>query len=268
MTESPCAPAALATRRLFEPIGGLLGRFVLPRLPGVDELNRLLDETAPGAVSGSGRPIRFVEPASIGSTYEETIFATGEVPTRPEEWHDFFNALAWCVWPRAKAACNALHLEALDIRRTAGLAGRGPCRDALTQFDECGIIVSSTDEAVPVLLAAHEWEAVFWQRRRSLAETTRFHVFGHGTWDQMRRPFFGLCAKAIHRQVDAAWLGMAAAAQQAEIDQWLADHLTERAPTLTPRAFHPLPLLGIPGVTPDSDDPAYYRDTRQFRPLR
>jgi hypothetical protein len=35
-----------------------------------------------------------------------------------------------------------------------------------------------------------------------------------------------------------------------------------------PRDFQPLPLLGIPGVTPDSEDPAYYDDTWQFRPGR
>ena len=29
-----------------------------------------------------------------------------------------------------------------------------------------------------------------------------------------------------------------------------------------------LPLLGVPGVTPASESPDYYRDTRQFRPLR
>jgi len=29
-----------------------------------------------------------------------------------------------------------------------------------------------------------------------------------------------------------------------------------------------LPLLGIPGVTPENADPAYYDDTWQFRPGR
>ena len=35
-----------------------------------------------------------------------------------------------------------------------------------------------------------------------------------------------------------------------------------------PRDFAPLPLLGMPGATPDNEFPAYYDDTRQFRPLR
>jgi hypothetical protein len=35
-----------------------------------------------------------------------------------------------------------------------------------------------------------------------------------------------------------------------------------------PKDFHPLPLLGIPGATPDNEFSTYYDDTRQFRPLR
>mgnify|MGYP001767778568 FL=1 len=35
-----------------------------------------------------------------------------------------------------------------------------------------------------------------------------------------------------------------------------------------PRDFHPLPLLGIPGVVPESEDATYYDDTWQFRPGR
>ena len=35
-----------------------------------------------------------------------------------------------------------------------------------------------------------------------------------------------------------------------------------------PRDLQPLPLLGIPGLTPESEDPAFYEDTWQFRPGR
>ncbi len=266
--DAPCPPAVLAARPLFEPVARLLARFESPRLPDADQLDRLIEEVAPNAASGSGRPVRFVAPGAEAVGYEERIFATGEVPTRPDDWHDFFNALAWCLWPQSKAACNALHLAEIRARRAAGLAGRGPCRDALTQFDECGIVVVSADHEIPALLAAHEWEEAFWHRREALRETTRFLVFGHGSWDQLRRPFFGLCAKAIHRTVGRAWLAMPEAGQQADTDRWLAAHLAERAPTLSPRDFSPLPLLGIPGVTPDSESPDYYRDTRQFRPRR
>ena len=261
-------PAAYAARPLFEPLAALLARFATLPLPDAGQLTRLLAEVAPEAVSGSGQPLRFALPHAGEPGYEARIFASGEVPTRPDDWHDFFNALAWCVWPRAKAACNALHLRALAAAQEGPPGKRGAWRDALTQLDECGIVVVSADPQLPALLAAHAWEEVFWQRRASLAASTRFLVFGHGTWDQLRQPFFGLCAKALYRHVPPAWLALPPAVQQADSDHWLAAHLTERAAQLTPRDLKPLPLLGIPGVTPDNAAQAYYRDTRQFRPAR
>jgi hypothetical protein len=260
-------PAAYADRPLFAPIAGLLARFP-GVLPGVDSLTTLLREQAPDAASGSGQPVRFILPPADLPAYEQHIHATGEVPTRAGDWHDFFNALAWCVWPQTKSACNALHLREQQARAAAGLTGRGPVRDALTQFDECGIVVISTDPHIPALLAAHEWEAAFWQHRAQLIATTRFLIFGHGSWDSLRQPFFGLCAKAVYRVVEAGWLTLPATQQQTEADTWLAQRLTDSQHPFGKADLSPLPLLGIPGVTPASEAPAYYRDTRQFRPRR
>ena len=81
-------------------------------------------------------------------------------------------------------------------------------------------------------------------------------------------PFFGLCAKALYRVVDASWLGMPATERQAETDAWLAAQLLDAGLLNTPRDLAPLPLLGIPGVTPENESAAYYRDTHQFRPKR
>ena len=268
MNPADITPASLADRALFEPIAAWLGRFTTPGVPSHAELDALLAAIAPDARSGGGARIRFVPPAGDAEGYEARIFASGEVPTRAGDWHDFFNALAWCAWPRTKAACNRLHLAELHARTAAGLPGRGPRRDALTQFDECGIVVVSSDADIPALLAAHAWEEALWTRRARLLQTTRFLVFGHGTWDQLRAPFVGLCAKALYRVVDPAWLALPAADARAETDAWLAAHLTTNIDTLTPRSLSPLPLLGIPEVTADSECAAYYRDTRQFRPRR
>ena len=65
------------------------------------------------------------------------------------------------------------------------------------------------------------------------------------------------------------WLfRLPAAAALAETDAWLAAHLAATIGDLSPRSLAPLPLLGIPGVTTDSESAEYYRDTRQFRPKR
>jgi len=57
------------------------------------------------------------------------------------------------------------------------------------------------------------------------------------------------------------------AEQIAAVDSRLAADLASgRYPR--PRDFQPLPLLGIPGVTPENENPDYYEDTYQFRPGR
>lgn len=257
-------PADLADRPLFEPIADLLKRFPYA-LPDWAAHNALLAAHAPQAASGSGAPIHFVPPPLNINGYEAHIHATGAVPTRADDWHDFFNALAWCVWPAAKAACNALHLHEIARRHAAGESRRGPLRDALTQFDECGMVVVTSDARLAEQLAAHQWEAVLWQQRARLADSTRFLVFGHGTWDSLRAPFFGLCAKALYRVVDAAWFNREAKVRQRDTDAWLAAQLLSEPFDKT--HLRPLPLLGIPGVTADSESADYYRDTRQFRPL-
>lgn len=266
MTSADHSPAALVGRALFEPIAPWLTRFGAPGVPDRAALNALLDELAPAACSGGGERIRFVPAAADASGYEAHIFAHGEVPTRECDWHDFFNALAWCTWPRTKAWLNRLHVEEMSTRAAAGLGGRGPRRDALTQFDECGIVVVSADAEIPALLAAHAWEEVFWRRRARLRATTRFLVFGHGSWDQLRAPFFGLCAKAVYRVVEPGWLALPAPEALADTDAWLAAQLRAGFAALSPRSLSPLPLLGIPGVTADSERAEYYRDPRQFRP--
>lgn len=269
-------PATFARRPLFEPIAPWLERLDVPGVPGHAALDALLTGAAPEARSGGGAPIRFVPPPANTATqstrapagYEEQVFASGEVPTRSGDWHDFFNALAWCAWPRSKSACNRLHLAELRARAAAGLTGRGPRRDALTQFDECGIVVVTSDAGIAELLASHTWHEAFWQRRARLLKTTRFLVFGHGSWDQLRAPFFGLCAKALYRVVSDEWHNLDERTRLSDTDAWLAGRLCAQIQHLTPRDFSPLPLLGIPGVVPDSESEDYYLDTRQFRPKR
>lgn len=263
-------PACYAQRPLFESVADALRRFPDAVLPDAMTLTRLLQEVAPGAATASGHAVRFVSEVPGEATYEEHLHDTGEVATRTQDWHDFFNALAWCVWPHAKAACNAAHLAERQNRAASGLAGRGARRDALTQFDECGLVVISSDAEIPRLLAAHEWEEAFWVRREQIARTTRFMVFGHGTWDQLRHPFIGLCAKVIYREVAANWMHESPTLQQADTDRWLAARIGDAQVLTSPRTLRPLPLLGIPGLTADNLEREYYRDTRQFRraPMR
>jgi hypothetical protein len=210
--------------------------------------------TARRLTTGSGAALVFVPPDDLELGYEQRAYERGEIVTRPDNWHDAYNAEVWLEFPLSKAQLNLRHRQAM-----AGEADgkRGRLRDRLTQFDECGIVITGMRQRLWQALCVHRWREVFVTHREEVIATTRFHVFGHASRDSLRAPFFGLCGKAI-------WLeGEFNSAES--LDAALACRLTAtdfRAP------FQPLPLLGIPGITPENKDPAYYDDERQFRPAR
>src|SRR5262245_5036670 len=185
-------PAAFAQSALFEPIADLLARCA-HELPGCDVLNRWRSDLTTGADGAGDRP-RFVAPDPMRLGYEERIHARGEIVTRPDNWHDFFNALVWLRFPLAKRALNDAHLR--FIRQSGTRAQRGPVRDALTQFDESGIVVAATDASLLDLLAARRWKELFWTRRADVMASMRFLVFGHGLYDALRAPFYCICGRA------------------------------------------------------------------------
>jgi hypothetical protein len=217
-------------------------------------------------VTGSGAPLRFVLPDDSPLGYEERAWRYGEIETRPDNWHDAYNAEVWLDYPQAKAAINRRHFAALQDARAQGQTARGTIRDRLTQFDECGVIIVGIPDHLWQALCAHRWREVFVDHRAELIASTRFLIFGHASRDSLRAPFIGLCGKAM--RLDAP--GDDLAAVDAELERRLASpekgipfgHTDFR------ERFPVLPLLGIPGLTPDNEDPAYYDDTRQFRPPR
>lgn len=248
-----------------------LGSPLLAHLrPWLDRLPAAPDATAVDALAASlelctanGLPLRFTPPREDGLAYEERVWHRGEVETRQDNWHDFFNALIWMAFPRAKAALNARHVR--EMAATPG--GRGRARDAMTHFDECGLVVVSSDPSLLDLLRGFRWQELFWQRRRDVVRDMRFLVFGHATCEQLLAPFRGLTAKAVLYAVDAAWLDLPGVDQLAAVDARLAEELAAGRHAV-PRELQPVPLLGLPGMTPDNESPAYYDDTWQFRPGR
>ncbi len=258
----------MAAHPLFEPVSAWLRGFSGDVPPGLTALNAALAALDSPPQVASGLPVRFAPPEDDGMGYEARVFARGEVATRPGNWHDFFNALAWLAYPRTKCILNGRHHAALQAQHAAGRGQREVERDAITQFDECGIVVVSASAALLGLLRAHEWKALFWQRRTHIAREMRFFVFGHATWDQLRAPFVGLTAKAVLLEVEGDWLAWSPAQQRDDIDHRLAELFLQSADYARPRDFQPLPLLGLPGATPENANAAYYDDTRQFRPRR
>lgn len=248
----------------LHPLSAYLGSWLANGTPDLLRLDVMARER--GLVTGNGVPLRFVEPSGGPDGYEERACLSGEVATRPGNRHDLFNALIWLAWPLAKAALNRRHFAALADARRHGRAERGTLRDALTQFDECGVVVAGSSPDLWQHLCAHRWREVFVARRAELLRSTRFIVFSHASHDALAAPFVGLCGKALFLEVDAAWLELPATAALAALDSRLAALFDTGE--FSPRDWQPLPLLGIPGATAENEEPDYYDDARQFRPPR
>ena len=247
---------------IFAALAPLLRRLPPDRFPRHDELNAL---ATPSVASGGGAPIRFVLPAA-SAQYETHVFETGEVQTRPDNWHDLFNALVWLAFPRTKAVLNRHHCE--EIRARRGERSRGTARVVLTLFDEGGIVVAAADGELPALLRDFRWKELFWRRRAEVLRSMRFYVFGHAIYEKALEPFRGVTAKALIVDTAPGLLDAPMERQLSELDARAADYFSGTQALASTRALPPLPILGIPGWDPSNTREEYYDDPSQFRPGR
>ncbi|CAG2148899.1 hypothetical protein LMG31506_03904 [Cupriavidus yeoncheonensis] len=246
----------------FAVIGARLAEFVAD---GVS-LHACLNEQAAraGLCNIRGLPLSFVaqEALPAGTAYESHIHATGAVPTR-DNLHDFFNALIWLHFPRAKARLNAIQAEVIGC---AGVrAGRGGARDAATLFDENAVLFLSADASLEAALRGFEWQELFVRRREDWGRQCVVVPFGHALLEKMVDPYKSVTAHAWPLALPAA------SARSTLVDDALAISLRAAADAGTlrgGRSFAPLPVMGIPGWCNANADAAYYADTTVFRPGR
>jgi hypothetical protein len=251
---------------IFTTLAPLLGRLPPNRFPRHDELSAL---ATPTVVSGGGAPIRFVPPAAASresSHYEVRIFETGEVQTRPDSWHDLFNALVWLAFPRTKAVLNGHHYDEIRARRGERL--RGTARDVLTLFDEGGIVVAAADPELAALLREFRWKELFWRRRVEVLRSMRFYVFGHAIYEKALEPYKGVTAKALIFETTPDFLDAPIERQLSDLDARAADYFSGTQALASTRNLSPLPILGIPGWEPANACQEYYDNGVQFRPGR
>ena len=239
----------------FAPYRASIAALELARaMPSLDRLNNLA--AAHGTIQSRGLPLRFYAPNNRLSArdYETHILETGQVPTRPDTWHDVLNALVWLRFPRFKAALNAAHGEAIAVETDSQ---RGRRRDALTVLDESGVWVISRNQALPELLAERAWQTLFWNHRREVETAMQFVVVGHALLEKMLAPYpsmTGKCLMLISDTLDPDLAGAQAVTALGTID--------------TPRQLAPLPVQGVPGWDAANVHAAYYANQDIFRPAR
>ena len=262
---APSSSSAERAGPIFAPCAKLLAALPRDRWPTHAELTAL----ARGIETGRGMPLHFVPPRTQREgehrPYEERIAATGEVETRPENWHDLFNALAWIAFPRAKAAINRAHAALLAERGPAESRKRSPERDALTLFDESGVVVASSSPALTRLIVDHEWKELFWVRRAELERHVRFFALGHALLEKALDPYLGIVAKTVFIPVSDGFAALGSDAQVAAVDGLLAAHFSDPANFPSPKSMAPMPVLGIPGWHPGTAAESFYDDPDHFR---
>lgn len=239
----------------FAPYRDLVDALELARArPSLDALNAL--SAARGTVQSRGLPVRFFAPDGRLSArdYETHILHTGQVPTRPETWHDVLNALVWMRFPRFKAALNAAHGVAMAIETDTQ---RGRRRDALTVLDESGVWVISRDPALPAMLAGRAWQALFLDHRDAVASQMRFVVVGHALLEKLLAPYPAITGKCLTLVLDSL-----------DLDAGETLAITTLRTIDTPRQLPPLPVQGIPGWDAANSHAAYYANQDVFRPVR
>ncbi|HEX5337780.1 MAG TPA: DUF3025 domain-containing protein [Gallionella sp.] len=267
---------ALLQSPLFAPMHPILARIESGHFPSLNDCNALLDACRPAIAVQRGLPLRFVSQEygklPFEAQYEPRCYLKGEVPTRADNWHDLLNALVWLTFPKAKAAINARHYQALtgggEKDDASPRSERGAVRDMNTLLDESGVIVAYADAELAGLLRDFRWRELFWQRRGQVREGMGFYLFGHGLYEKALNPYTGMTGQGLLLAVEPAFFGWLQARQLAHLDALLADYLAVPEHCRSTGELAPVPLLGVPGWAAENENPAYYDNTAYFRPGR
>ena len=254
--------------RMFAPLRAVGAGLPESGWPSPDLLNALADD-AGSVVNAQGLRVRFVPQApkskDFRGGFEPRAFLKGEVQMRALDWHDLFNALVWMTFPIAKAVINARHYESLSVDASGN---RTAVRDALTLFDEDGLIVLSSDIKLLELVREFRWKELFWKRREQVRKQMQFFLFGHALYRKALDPFVGMTGKAVLLQVSDAFAGLPLNSQIAEADRLLAAHAGDRKCMSHGRELAPLPVLGVPGWWSANEQESFFENSEYFRPGR
>lgn len=258
---------------LFEPLWPVIAKLPYAHFPTLADLNHLISYSNGLQKTHSGTPISFVSPAKTKSaksaaSYEIGLYNTGKIQTRADNWHDFLNAVVWLTFPKTKAQLNANHYRILMETGGKSPPARGVARDVLTLFDEGGIVIACTDNALSQLLRNFQWRELFWERREEVLKKMKFYLFGHAVYEKALRPHVGLTSKGVILSVYDSFFYNTLSAQLAWLDNELAAHFLSEHALKSTHELAPVPILGIPGWSGENENENYYANIDYFRPAR
>ncbi|MCI0507063.1 MAG: DUF3025 domain-containing protein [Gammaproteobacteria bacterium] len=269
-------PDFLTMHRIFWPIAPFAQTFVQThgQWPTLDAYQQFLELGAGRIYSGSGKLLRFVaqsaKPDRLEETYEPRIYLQGEIQTRLNNWHDFFQVMIWRMFPKSKTSINERHYQAIKERaeNDSSCLQRSALENALTQFDECGAVILSSEPELLELVKNFQWKTLFWEQRNRVRNHLKCIVFGHAIYEKALNPYVGMTAHSVLLPVTPGMLSQSTVTLIDSVDELLTELFRSRGTIASPADFSPFPLLGMPGWDTANDQEAYYNNTRYFRPGR
>ena len=242
--------------------------------PRLGDYQRLLEMQPLPIVTRNGSPLRVVPQAGKPDSFEEhyapRIFMSGEIQTRTENWHDFFQLLTWIMFPQTKALINETHIPMAQARIESGaeLGRRSPLENLLSLFDEGGAVIISSDAKQLQMIRDFQWKPLFWHQRDVLDKTFKCITFGHAMYEKGLEPYLGMTANTVLLTCEEAFFQLSSRAQLAWVDEALVEVLADRKQLSVPRDLSPFPILGMPGWDLRNSEEAYYDNQHYFRPGR
>jgi hypothetical protein len=261
-------PDFLELNPLFNDLKSLFADQHWSKWPDCNALNQLLDQQLDDDVINQlGHKLTLVEQTeqllSDGLYYEERIYLEAQVPTRACNWHDFFNAMIYILFPKLKQEINRLHYQ--DIV-SAGKIKRTKCRNALTLLDECGVIIAYCGDEVKHALTEQLWQQAFVDNRGQWGQKIDGFIIGHANYEKALAPYIGFTAKALYVKVAPQFFKLDKLSQYHQLDQMIAQDL--EVLMVDNRHLYPLPILGVPHWWPENTNPIFYDNPDYFRPKR
>lgn len=272
VTEPQWTPDFFMQSPIYTPLLSWAEKFSqFERWPGLDDYQNLLEKNSQPILTKNGLPLKIVrqegKPGHFTEHYAPRIFLSGEIQTRTENWHDFFQFLTWFMFPKTKAEINAIHIPAAQERiETKNDPGRrSPIENMLSLFDEGGAVILSSDETLLTLIREFKWKDLFWQRRQQLETDLKLVTFGHALYEKGLAPYVGMTANCILFHVPGDILQLPVLMQLDWIDTRLSELFNQGKLYQKPKDLSPFPLLGLPGWDINNEVESYYDNENYFR---
>lgn len=269
----PWTPDFVKLSPIFSPLEPWADKFCQFKegWPELKDYQFILDELPKPILTQSGQALKIVEqdgkPGHFTEHYAPRIYLSGEIQTRTENWHDFFQFLTWFMFPKTKAVINAIHIPAAQsrIEKETDLGRRSPIENMLSLFDEGGGVILCSDDSMLQLIRDFKWKELFWHRRDELESKLKLVTFGHALYEKGLSPYVGMTANCILFHVDQKIVLQNNQQQLDWIDSMLSKLFNAGEPYKKPKDLSPFPLLGLPGWDRNNETEIYYDNDTYFR---